>query len=162
MNWQCHQEDESGWDGKRRWEARDLLSQEPAYLVLVPRLGGGEVIEKMTVELNDICAENHTPYMQMVFSRGHAGIVLRTALQELCQRWNERDADIGVKWKVIVYGLENYSSLCRACVQGDQPEYWIHVDYLSDRLLEENREHDRKMALKKKQEEADESLKTQL
>lgn len=138
MNWQAKQEDETGYTGKRRWQAADFGGDEDAMRIVIPRLGGAAALEPLAVELNDVAAQHPTPWRSLVLSRGASGQRLWDALQAVVAEWNVRHANIGLKWRVICYGLHNYRSWCAGVLQGDQPEFWVHLDWLSDRLLNEN------------------------
>ncbi|GBG31658.1 Hypothetical Protein FCC1311_078832 [Hondaea fermentalgiana] len=138
MNWKSRHEDESGWKGTRKYVAKDFAEYEDVVNVVVPRLGGMDMLETRAVELNDVCAEYTTPFTQLVLYNGKAAYTLRKRLKALIKEWNSRDKDIGLTWRVVVWGLDLFSSPCAGALKGDQPEFWIHVEFLSDRLLREN------------------------
>jgi len=143
MNWQSQLEPGGGWSGRRKFAASDLANNQDAKLVVLPRLGGPAVLEQRTVELNDCCAEHTTPWWQLLFRFGSPASELRQELEEISRRWTVKDEPIGLFWKVVSFGESKFRNPIMAILSGDQPTYWIRVDFLSDRLLKENQAFER-------------------
>jgi len=146
MNWKCKDIDETGWQGTRKYAAEDFARNEEVVNTILPRMGGMEALELRATEINEVCAEYTTPFTTMLWHNGKPAIKLQKRLQKLMKEWSEKDKDIGLSWRIIVFGLEQFSSPCSAALKGDQPEFWVHLEWLSDRLLRENEEYRRKKA----------------
>jgi len=145
MSWQAASLDTTGWNGTRQWRYDDVVGLGECRRYIMPRLNGGDELRLLLVKLNDCCAKNPTPYFQMLMRNGMPGKDLADELEDIIGQYNVDWADKGIRMKLVVYGLANFVTKCSGVMRGDQPEFWIKFDILSDRLMQENRDYDAKI-----------------
>jgi len=132
----------------RQFVSEDFLLFEEAQTVVVPRFADGvEEVRRRAVELSDVCKEYPTPWASMVLRRGAPGYELEGALKVTCDAWNVRDREIGLFWRVISFGLDSFRNPCTGFLRGQQPDFWIRLEWLSQRHLDENKAFREKKAL---------------
>jgi hypothetical protein len=145
--------DAGSWKGRRKVQADEFLASDEVRRVVAPRLGGPTELQRRATVLNDVLAAHPTPWKSLVWQRGKPARELLAKLKAITDEWNVKDKFLGLTWGVVTVGVDAYSSVCAGLLQVHQPQFWVTVDYLSDRLLAENRAYDRRAELKKKAEE---------